>query len=307
MKHQGTVEDLRFVSGQGHCVARLHRPLEPFGPLGAGHVRPPVVLMGNGLATEWTFGTADFIRAFTAAGMATLNFDYRHFGASPGEPRQLIHFARQLEDWRAALDYLRGRDDLDTTRIALWGSSLGGGHAITLASEQPEVRAVVAQVPHLDSRAAMKAVPLTQLLRTMGHAMRDVLGSVLGRPPHALPILAEPGEIGLLTRPGWKAHYLALVPPGSGWRNATPARSIFTAGNYNPIDVADQLHMPVLLVYGRQDAGISAATVEAAAQRMRDARLLPYDGDHFAVYEGPPHADIVARETAFLCEVLKVL
>jgi dienelactone hydrolase len=283
-------------AGACDCVGHLHLP--------RGAVRPPVILMGNGLATEWHFGTRDFVRAFTAAGLATFNFDYRHFGESAGEPRQLVDFGKQLDDWRAALACLRARPDIDATRLALWGSSLGGGHAISLAAEESALSAVVAQVPHLDGREAMKAVPLGQVLATLGHAMRDKLGAAFGRAPHTIPVLAEPGEIGLLGKPGWKAHYLGMVPPSSQWRNAIPARSIFTAGNYNPIDVAAQLKMPVLLVYGRRDAGVTAATVEAAAQRMANAMLLPFDGDHFEVYAGPLHDDIVAQETAFLVALL---
>jgi fermentation-respiration switch protein FrsA (DUF1100 family) len=267
--------------------------------------QPPVVLMGNGLATEWHFGTADFIRAFNAAGIATFNFDYRYFGASTGEPRQLLDFSKQRDDWRAALACLRKRPEIDAARIALWGSSLGGGHALMLAAETPDLLAVVVQVPHLDSRHALKVVPKWQLLRTLTHALRDRLGAWLGGAPHTIPVLAEPGELGLLTKPGWKAHYLSLVPPISNWRNAVPARSVFTAGNYNPVDVVDRLKMPVRVVYGLQDAAIPAVNVELAAQRMSQATLQPFDDDHFGAYEGEWHADIVQQETDFLREHLR--
>lgn len=293
-------EAVRFASDQDVCTGYLHRPC------GVKQL-PPVVLMMNGLATEWNFGTTAFIQALTAAGMATFNFDYRYFGASSGEPRQRLDFAAQLDDARAALACLRRRTDVDTTRLALWGSSLGGGHALMLAAEASDVQAVVVQVPHLDSRHAMKVVPKWQLVRTLGHALRDRLGALGGAVPHTLPVLAEPGELGLLTRPGWKAHYLSLIPATSNWRNTTPARSIFTAGRYNPVDVVDRLKMPVLVVYGLQDAAIPAINVELAAQRMHQATLLPFDDDHFGVYEGRFHEDIVQQETAFLQEKLRAV
>lgn len=284
--------DLSFTSGSEQCGGHLHLPL---------HLpQPPVVLMGNGLATEWHFGTADFIRAFTAAGIATFNFDYRHFGASTGEPRQLISFAKQLDDWRAALAFLRTRPEINPGRIALWGSSLGGGHALSLAAEEPELRAVIAQVPHLNSRDALKTVPKWQLLRTLGHAFYDRLGGALGWAVHSLPVLAEPGELGLLNKPGWKAHYLSLVPAGSSWRNAVPARSIFSAGNYNPIDILDRLQMPVMIAYALEDAAIPAVNVEIASQQIKDVTLLPFADDHFGAYAGPWHDEIVAQETGFL-------
>ncbi len=287
-----------FESGGERCVGYLHLP--------SGVAHPPVLLMGNGLASEWHFGTANFVRAFTAAGIATFNFDYRYFGESTGEPRQLLDFAKQLDDWRAALACLRTREEVDTTRIALWGFSLGGGHAISLAAEEPTLRAVITQVPHLNSRGAMKMLPKGLLIRTLGHALFDKLGALFGGSPHSIPVVAEPGEIGLLSKPGWKAHYLSLVPPGSQWRNAVPARSIFTAARYNPIDVAEKLKMPVMLVYALNDAAIPAVNVEIAAQRMADVTLLPFDGDHFDIYSGALHEEVVAAELGFLCEKLLV-
>jgi alpha-beta hydrolase superfamily lysophospholipase len=50
-----------------------------------------------------------FAERFRAAGIAALVFDYRHFGDSEGEPRQLLSISRQLDDWRAAIAFARGR------------------------------------------------------------------------------------------------------------------------------------------------------------------------------------------------------
>ena len=51
--------------------------------------------------------------------MAVLAFDYRHFGASGGEPRQVIDIAEQQDDYRAAVRYARTRDGIDPDRIAM--------------------------------------------------------------------------------------------------------------------------------------------------------------------------------------------
>ena len=80
-----------------------------------------------------------YAERFAEAGLAALLFDYRHFGASGGEPRQLLDIQRQLEDWRTALAYARGLDGV--AKVGLFGSSFGGGHAITIATESPAVSA----------------------------------------------------------------------------------------------------------------------------------------------------------------------
>jgi fermentation-respiration switch protein FrsA (DUF1100 family) len=79
-----------------------------------------------------------FAERFARAGLAALVFDYRHFGDSQGEPRQLLDIGRQLADWRAAIGYARTVDGIDPARIALWGSSFSGGHDVH--RENPEDR-----------------------------------------------------------------------------------------------------------------------------------------------------------------------
>src|ERR1700737_4146534 len=92
-----------------------------------------------------------------AAGLAALVFDYRHFGASEGEPRQLLDIKLQLADWTAAIAFARTLEGIDEERIALWGTSFSGGHDIELAAHDGRVAAVVAQVPFVDGFAIMRS------------------------------------------------------------------------------------------------------------------------------------------------------
>lgn len=93
----------------------------------------PCVVMAHGFS-----GTMDrlfrYAERFATAGMAVLVFDYRNFGASGGQPRQLIDIPGQQADWRAAIGYARNHQAIDPQRTALWGSSLGGAHAVTVAA-----------------------------------------------------------------------------------------------------------------------------------------------------------------------------
>jgi uncharacterized protein len=70
----------------------------------------PCVVMGHGFS-----GTQDRLfdnaEQFAGAGFAVLTFDYRNFGESGGEPRQLVSIEGQLEDWRAAIRFVRGLAD----------------------------------------------------------------------------------------------------------------------------------------------------------------------------------------------------
>lgn len=90
--------------------------------------------MAHGLGGVRQMRLDTFAERFSAAGYRCLVFDYRHFGASAGEPRQLLSVRRQLEDWRCAIAYARQLDGVDPERIILWGTSFSGGHVIRIAS-----------------------------------------------------------------------------------------------------------------------------------------------------------------------------
>ena len=85
--------------------------------------RAPCIVLGNGFGGTREMGLAPYAERFQTAGFAALVFDYRHFGASEGEPRQLIWIPCQLEDWAAAIRHARSRPEIDPDKIALWGTS----------------------------------------------------------------------------------------------------------------------------------------------------------------------------------------
>ena len=99
------------------CAAWLTRPGRYWTASGMVLVR--------GLGATHDMMLAQYEQHFAAAGIATLAFDYRHTGASDGQPRQRISMSRQRADVTAALSYVGGRPDVDSARLALWGTSLG--------------------------------------------------------------------------------------------------------------------------------------------------------------------------------------
>ena len=139
-------DQIEFHSDGVRLRGYLHLPSQPAGRL-------PAIVQGPG----W-LGLADaklyqpYHQAFTDAGFAVLIFDYRGFGASDGD-RGTLSPAWQLEDWRNAIAYVRGREDMDPARVAIFGSGgTGGGNAVLAAAAEPAVRATISQVPVADGR-----------------------------------------------------------------------------------------------------------------------------------------------------------
>ncbi|WP_432206562.1 alpha/beta hydrolase, partial [Mycobacterium malmoense] len=104
-------EEVSFQSGGVRCAGDLYRPATAGDGLAC-------VVMGHGGSATKRLGLPAYAAKFTAVGLAVLAFDYRHFGASAGEPRQVIDVAGQRDDYRAAVRYVRGRADIDPRRVA---------------------------------------------------------------------------------------------------------------------------------------------------------------------------------------------
>lgn len=93
-------------------------------------------------------GLDAYAQAFAAGGLAVLVFDYRTFGGSQGKPRQWASPSRHVEDWHAAVAYVKSdlSSQVDASRICLWGTSLAGGHVLATAYDTPGITAVISQV-----------------------------------------------------------------------------------------------------------------------------------------------------------------
>jgi uncharacterized protein len=99
------------------------------------------VLVFNGNAGNRSY-RADIARRLSAEGLAVLLFDYRGYGGNAGSPTE----QGLALDAKAARDYVLTRPDVDASRIAYFGESLGSGVAVRLAVEHPP-RALILRSP----------------------------------------------------------------------------------------------------------------------------------------------------------------
>src|ERR1700755_2590430 len=111
-----TPEDVRIPSHGDQLAAYLYRPDSSQGDV-------PCVVMAHGFSATRDDGLPAYAEAFRDAGFAVISFDDRHFGASTGDPRQLLDIDRQIDDNRAAVTYARQLDGVDPARIIVWGTS----------------------------------------------------------------------------------------------------------------------------------------------------------------------------------------
>jgi fermentation-respiration switch protein FrsA (DUF1100 family) len=104
---------------------------------------PPEGTRAPGLI--WFYGNmetvgeiAPWLREFRPPGIGMVVLDYRGYGESSGAPSE----AGVYLDAEAAWSFLTQRPEIDSTRIAVYGRSVGSAVALYLATERP-VRAIV--------------------------------------------------------------------------------------------------------------------------------------------------------------------
>jgi dienelactone hydrolase len=256
------------------------------------------VVLGHGLSAVRDQRLPAYAERFAEAGLAALIFDYRHFGASAGEPRQLLDINRQLEDWRSALAYARGLEGIK--RVGLFGSSFGGGHVLSIAAEEPAVAAVVAQCPMTDGLKASLMTPKLTAAKLAKVALQDQVGSYLGRRPKLIPAVGRPGELALMSAPDAVEGFESITAPGSAWVNLVAARVGLRIGLYRPGTHAADIACPLLVCVCDQDSLVDVKASDKVAHDAPQGEVAHYPVGHFEIYTGEWFERAVARQTEFL-------
>jgi uncharacterized protein len=289
------MEDVRIPS-HGEHLGAWHLTGEAEGPR-------PCVVMAHGFGHTRDSGLLPYAQAFATAGLDVVAFDYRTFGDSTGEPRQLVHWGRHREDYHAAIGFARGLDGVDPERIVLWGSSYSGGHVIPVAADDGRVAAVIAQVPATDGLAALIEIakyagPLP-LLRLTGLGLRDAVRGLAGREPLRAPIVGPPGTLAAMTTPDAEPGSRAIQGPT--FRNEFCARAALDAARNRPLTRAADLPCPILFQIADRDTVAPPAAAEKAAWKATGrAEVRRYPLGHFDLYVGEGFERAIADELYFL-------
>ncbi|MFQ5637645.1 MAG: alpha/beta hydrolase [bacterium] len=289
-----TRTDSDFVSQGAGCAAWLYRP--------AGVTESPIVIMGHGFAAERSFRLPAYAEAFVKAGLSVFLFDYRNFGDSDGEPRNLVNPFRHVTDWRAAIAHVRTLPGIN--KIALWGSSFGGGHVIVAAARDPEIAAIVAQVPFVDSLSTVAMTTWRNILHGYAAGFRDVFRILTFRAPYYIPVAAAPDTFAAMNTPECLDGVMSLIPENSSWENKCPARIAFTMSLYSPMSFAKRVKCPALVVMAEHDSLIDARAVAKTAAKMSNATLFSRPCGHFSIYQGKNFEKVLQVETDFLSQHL---
>lgn len=287
--------DVELQSGDDICRAWF------FTPDGAA-TRTPCIVMGHGFGLTRECSLREFALAFAGAGYAVLLFDYRGFGDSGGAPRQLVSVRKQLQDWQAVIEFARAQREVDSNRIVTWGFSLGGGHALSAATRNKNVAAVIAVAPMFDglssTLAAVRRWSPLAFLRIVGRGLQDLIGSWFGRPPTMVPITASPGELCLLASPDAYPGFRAMVPRDFNYE--IPARVALLLWTYRPGLMLRRFSRSILVLPSQIDKINPPGPIIRRSHDCKSARIIELDCEHMEIATEPHRSQIVRSTLHFL-------
>ncbi len=290
--------DVEFTSMGTLCRAWLYSPT---------HSNGAAIVMAHGLGGTRDAGLEPFAARFADNGYSVVLFDYRHFGASEGQPRQLLSISRQLQDWQAAVNYTRALPGVDASKIGLWGTSFSGGHVLTTAANDATIGAASAQGPMVDGLAAslemIRYAGLGRLAKLAAYGSIDQLRGLLGMQPLTVPLVAAPGEFAAMSSDDALSGYSAITP--QHWTNAMSARLALYLASYRPINKAHKVACPILIQACTRDSVAPAAAARKFASKAgSNASLKEYDIGHFDIYIGEQRERALADQLDFFNRAL---
>jgi pimeloyl-ACP methyl ester carboxylesterase len=191
--YPGVPVDLGGAADLDHRARHVRIPVTPADSVDGWWLpgtRPVTVLMLHGYGRDhhrmWRY--AGFLRP---AGYGVLAIDFRSSRVLNRKPTTLGHY--EIEDARAALDWLERNPETHGQELLLFGESLGGSVALALAGERPEAAAVAADCPFESGARALEDAceRWAHLPRWPSALIAAALGAGLtGHDPRSLDVLA---------------------------------------------------------------------------------------------------------------------
>lgn len=297
--HAYTVEPLYVPCDQEMIAADFYIPKT--------NNKSAVIIMAHGFAGLRQFKLIQYAQRFAQAGYAVILFDYRYWGGSTGKPREMISINSQLEDWKTMIQYASTFKFIDNRRIVLWGTSLSGGYALSLASELKNIQAIMVQIPYVDGAETAKLYPLQRYPQALKLSSQDYMGSKMGLNPKRLPVVDQYKLCFMPTADSYYG-YLSIVNPDYYWSGEVPARVFFNLMRYRPIQLVRQINIPVLFIAAQHDSLIPIESSREAATNI--APFVSYhewDMKHFDIYHGSWFEKAVTTQLEFLHQHIGVM
>jgi dienelactone hydrolase len=242
----------------------------------------------------------NYAKHFASAGFVVLAFDFKSWGESDGPVvmttalrqidesaevnvvgthiRQFINPLSMMEDVRAGLYYLGGEPQVMADNLGIWGTSMGGGLAVVMATQDSRIKALVDQMGPVNYHYNLKDIPANYVRSVETQMARGVLPPFPGPTGNASPQLKG--------YPDWVAMK-----------------------RFNPMSYAEQLAVPTLIIDAQEEALFDTTKngqlLYNAIKNRVDSRYSVYPVKHYDMYEGENLAKARAEGLQWFVDHLK--
>ncbi|MBB6309901.1 alpha/beta hydrolase [Xanthobacter tagetidis] len=248
----------------------------------------PTIVMAHGSAALKEQYLDRYAEVFAAAGLASIVYDNRNFGASGGDVRQEIDPILQMRDYRHAVTFAETLPSTDAQRIGAWGTSLSGGHVLMLAALDRRVKCVVAQVPTISGgQGALRRTRADQMAASRARFDEDRRRRFRGEPPATMPLVAEDPQTPCFNggADAW-AFFQESLKVAPSRRNEVTVRSAEMLREYEPGSYIERISpTPLLMIVGTRDVLTATDLALSAYNRaLEPKKLVLFEGGHYDPY-----------------------
>ncbi len=265
-------------------------------PGGSGLLKLPAVVVAPPWLNVKEQVATNYARALAERGLAALAFDFRHWGESGGETRELESPNEKVEDVRAAVAFLQRRPEVSADRIGVLGICFGAGYVVKAATEDAQIHSVATVAAWLHDSPSLDATFGKEEIVRRRKAARDAeerfhKDKTVVHVPAASATDKESAMFGL-------DYYLNPARgPVKQWTNRMAVMSWplwldFAAGAY-----ASRLKTPLLMVHSDGSAlpnNVRRFYADAAGPKD----LLWTEGNHTDFYDKPANVEKAADAVA---------
>ncbi len=248
----------------------------------------PGIIMTHGYGSLKEMYVDKFAEKFASNGFAVLLYDHRNFGDSDGQPRQEINPYDQVMDYQHAITFMSSLEEVDSSRIGIWGSSYSGGHVLMVGAMDKRVRCVVSQVPTISgSESSARRVSPNDVPALLNSFYKDRKLRMQDEEPTRRKIVPEfEGDEGIYSDKDSVDWYLSGGELSPNWRNDVTIRSIELSRSYNPGNFISLISPTplLLLVAGDDTVTPTDLAVDAFEEAKEPKKLKIMDGHHFTPY-----------------------
>jgi uncharacterized protein len=264
-----------FYSEGARIACDLYMPAE--GPL-----KIPALILCHGFAGIKELLLPPYGTRLAQNGYAVLAFDYRGFGESEGERGRLVP-SEQMTDIRNAITFMESLDRIDSSRIALWGSSFGGANAIRVAAQDNRVKTLIAQLTFASGDRIVRG--------KMNTGEREKFDGTLRKMRERAVVQNKVLCVGpeqLISDDDSKSFFSKMIGKYPALNVRIPILTLAHIIEHNPEEVIGQLSKPILIIAAEHDIVCPFHESEVLFERAAGPKkLVVLEGcRHYDAYEG---------------------